>query len=205
MFPGCELLYRTVVFWFSSACIPCSPVWPLWPPSVRDVPWIRCRTEMGGWKRMAAETRQVVQSAQRASINPLHAVRGESAAGCGRHGCVNMPRWNKDHQTHTHTHTPAPYCNLVPQCFMWPAVVCWGMPNRTTNGPDTQPDDIKVNWLVPVLSLSVLLFVLLFSLCLVSFPVSILALFKSLSTCISKSTFYCNYSLLFCFFLFASP
>ena len=109
MFPGCELLYRTVVFWFSSACIPCSPVWPLWPPSVRDVPWIRCRTEMGGWKRMAAETRQVVQSAQRASINPLHAVRGESAAGCGRHGCVNMPRWNKDHQTHTHTHT----CSLL--------------------------------------------------------------------------------------------
>lgn len=79
---------------------------------------------------------------------------------------------------------------------MWPAVVCRGMPNRTTNGPDTQPDDIKVNWLVPVLSVSLLLFILLsffFSLCLVSFPVSILALFKSLSICVLKSTFSCYY------------
>lgn len=38
------------------------------------------------------------------------------------------------------------FCVTVLLCFMWPVVVCGEMLNRTTNGPDTQPDDIKTQW-----------------------------------------------------------
>ncbi len=146
-------------FWFSSARIPavlcdrCDHLlYGMCLESPAKLKWVVGKEWLPKWTSHA--------KARRASINPLHAVHSESAVGWSRHGCVNMPCWNKDHRTHTHTytHTPALSCDLVPLCFMWPVVVCWGMLNRTTNGPDAQPDDIKLNWLVPVLSVSLFLY-----------------------------------------------
>lgn len=103
-----------------------SLVW--WSPSEWDVAHICCRTEMDGWRTMTAQ------------VNPAEESSGimQTWVHC----------WKK-----RHTHTCSFSCDLVPLCFMWPVVVCWGMLNRTTNGPDTQPDNIKLNWLVPALSL----------------------------------------------------
>lgn len=76
-------LSRAVFFLVFLCLYPCSPAWPLWPPSVWDVPSLCCRIEMGVWGE------QVMQKS------------GEPE--WSRHECINVCRRNKDCQASTHT------------------------------------------------------------------------------------------------------
>lgn len=90
--------------------------------------------------------------------------------------------WTCPVEMKTHAHTPALSCDLVPLCFMWPVAVCWGMSNRTTNGPDTPPGD---NRLVPSLSVPLSH----------SLPLFILSLYFNVIILFLPLCLVCNYSL----------
>lgn len=109
MFPGCELFCRTVFLLRFSLH---GPMWPLWPPSVWDVPRICGRIEMGGWKRMAAEANKSCETEESVYKFPFTycaqwKCSGTKQTWVRKHGLL---KWRP---SNTHTHTAAHTCSRL--------------------------------------------------------------------------------------------